>query len=162
MSENLQKWKLRVQFVPHALKGEQKEQRLNHTYHLIETIESDPSFLDSIITADESWCFAYDLETKRQSSKWCIPNTSPKKFRFQKSRVKTMLILFFDSKGVIHHEYVPEGQTVNATFYIQVLDCLCNHIACVRPEMWRDRKFFLLHDNARLFHFLKIKIGAER
>ncbi len=24
-----------------------------------------------------------------------------------------MLILFFNSKGVIHHAYVPEGQTVN-------------------------------------------------
>ncbi len=56
--------------------------------------------------------------------------------------VKTMLILFFDSKGVIHHEYVPEDQKVNATFYVTVLDHLCECIARVRPEMWRDRKFF--------------------
>ncbi len=48
-----------------------------------------------------------------------------------------MLILFFDSKGVIHHEYVPEGQTVNATIYIQILDHLCKRIAHVRPEIWR-------------------------
>ncbi len=34
------------------------------------------------------------------------------------ARVKTMLILFFDSKGVIHHEYVLRGQTKNATFYV--------------------------------------------
>ncbi len=61
-----------------------------------------------------------------------------------------MLILFFDSKGVIHHKYVPEGQTVNATFYTQVVDRLCKHIASVRPEMWRDWKFFLLSNNARL------------
>ncbi len=46
-----------------------------------------------------------------------------------------MLSFFFDSKGVIHHEYVPEGQTVNATFYVQVLDHLCKRIAHVRPEM---------------------------
>ncbi len=59
-----------------------------------------------------------------------------------------MLILFFDSKGVIHHEYVPEGQTVKATFYVQVLDRLCKRTARVRPEMKRDWKFFLLHDNA--------------
>ncbi len=62
--------------------------------------------------------------------------------------VKTTLILFFDSNGVIHHEYVPEAQTVNATFCIQVLDRLCKCIACVRPEMWRYWKFFLLHNNA--------------
>ncbi len=60
-----------------------------------------------------------------------------------------MLILFFDSKGVIRHKYVCEGQTVNATFYVQVLNRLCRRIACVRPEMWRDRKFFLLRNNAR-------------
>ncbi len=64
------------------------------------------------------------------------------KILIQDSRVTTMLILFFDSKRVIHPEHVPEDQTVNATFYIQVLDHLCTHIACVRPEMWRDRKFF--------------------
>ncbi len=60
-----------------------------------------------------------------------------------------MLILFYDSKGVINHEYVPEGQTVNATRYVQVLGHLCKQIACVRPEMWRDRKFFLLQNNVR-------------
>ncbi len=59
-----------------------------------------------------------------------------------------MLILFFDRKGVILHKYVSEGQTVNATFYVQVLDRLYKHIAHVRPEVWRDRKFFLLRDNA--------------
>ncbi len=48
-----------------------------------------------------------------------------------------MLILFFDSKGVIHHEYVPEGQTVNTMFYTQVLNCLYKHTACLRLEMWR-------------------------
>ncbi len=59
-----------------------------------------------------------------------------------------MRILFFDSKGVIYHKYVPEGQIVNATFYVQVLDHLCKHITSVKPEMSRDRKFFLFHGNA--------------
>jgi len=33
-------------------------------------INGDKNFLDKIITGDESWCFAYDPETKRQSSEW--------------------------------------------------------------------------------------------
>ncbi len=37
---------------------------------------------------------------------------------------------------------------MNVTFYVQVLDHLCKSIARVRLEMWRDRKFFLLHHNA--------------
>ncbi len=57
-----------------------------------------------------------------------------------------MLILFLDSKGVIHRKYEPENETVNATFYVQVLDRLCKRIAYVRPEMWRDWKFFLLQE----------------
>ncbi len=35
-----------------------------------------------------------------------------------KSCVKTMLVAFFDSLGLIHKEFVPSGQTVNANFYI--------------------------------------------
>lgn len=43
----------------------------------------------------------------------CGSNTPPsKKFRFQKSKLKTMLILFLDGKEVIHHEYVFEDQTI--------------------------------------------------
>ncbi len=62
--EDLQKWELCVQFVPHALTAKQKEQRLNHAYNLIETIKSDPNFLDSIITGQESWCFVLHMIRK--------------------------------------------------------------------------------------------------
>ena len=36
---------------------------------------------------------------------------SPRKVRLQKSKVKTMLITFFDSEGMIHNKFVPEGST---------------------------------------------------
>jgi hypothetical protein len=39
------------------------------------------------------------------------------KLRFQKSRVKTVLVIFFDWQGVIHKEFVPEGETSNAMYY---------------------------------------------
>jgi len=45
----------------------------------------------------------------------------PKKLRFQKLQVKTILIVFFDAEGVIHREFVPEGRKVNAEFYMGVL-----------------------------------------
>ncbi len=68
LCEDLQKWKLCAQFVSHALTARQKEQHLKHAYDLIETIKSDPNFLDFISTGDESWCSTYDLETRRLSS----------------------------------------------------------------------------------------------
>jgi hypothetical protein len=41
----------------------------------------------------------------------------PKKLKFRRSHIKTMLIIFFDSQGAVHKEFVPEGKTVNAEFY---------------------------------------------
>ena len=43
--------------------------------------------------------------------------TKGKKVRLQKSKVKTMLVCFYDSKGIIH-EFVPEGQTVTGSFSV--------------------------------------------
>ena len=67
-------------------------------------------------------CSSTTQETKRQSQQWTTPNSSlPKKAHMPKSKIKTMLITFFDQKGLIHHEFVPQNQTVNQRFYQQVL-----------------------------------------
>jgi len=58
---------------------------------------------------DETWCFACEPETKWQSSEWVGETSSlPKKLKFQTLCIKTMLIIFFDSQGVVHKEFVPE------------------------------------------------------
>ncbi len=44
--------------------------RASHIEDLLEMIENDPDFVDSIITGDESWCFAYNSLTKWQSVAW--------------------------------------------------------------------------------------------
>jgi len=59
-----------------------------------------------------------------------------------------MLIIFFDSQGVLHKEFVPEGKTVNAEFYKGVMVRLLKRIQRVRPAEFCSRDFFLLHDNA--------------
>jgi len=61
---------------------------------------------NKIITGDEPWCFAYDSETKQQGSE----SPRSKKLKFQWSTIQTMLIMFFDSQGVVHKEFVPEGE----------------------------------------------------
>jgi len=73
--------------------------------------DADKNFFNKIITGDETWCFAFDPETKRQSSEWVGDiSPRPKKLKFQRSRIKTMLIFFFDSPDVVHKEFVPEGK----------------------------------------------------
>ena len=55
-------------------------------------------FFNKIISGDETWCFACDPETKRQRSEWVGETTPrPKKLKFQRSRIKTMLIIFFSN-----------------------------------------------------------------
>jgi len=67
--------------------------------------DADKNFLNKIIKGYETWCFDHDLETKRQCSEW-VGKTSirPKKLKFQRSHIKTMLIIFFDSQGAVHEE----------------------------------------------------------
>ena len=49
----------------------------------------------------------------------------------------------FDSEGIIHHEYAPNGQTINKEFYLEVLRRLLASVRRKRPEKWT-----LHHDNA--------------
>jgi hypothetical protein len=100
------------------LTPERREYRVITCQDIIAIAALDENFLNKIITGDETWCFACDPETKRQSSEW-VGETSPrpKELKFQKSRIKNMLINFLDSQGAVHKEFVPEGKTVNAEFY---------------------------------------------
>ena len=109
------------------LSDDQKQHRVRVCENMLELIGADPDFLGCIITGDESWVFQYDPETKRQSQQWTTPNSPrTKKARMSKSKIKTMLITFFDQKGLVHHELVPQDQTVNQHFYQQVLNRINN------------------------------------
>lgn len=147
--EELGKRKICSRFVPHMLTDEQKARRCETSGDFIDTCDRDPTFLGSIVTGDESWCYQYDPATKRQSMEWRSPSSPrPTKCRAEKSKVKTMLIAFFDKDGMIHKEFVPAGQTVNATFYLEVLKRLLLRIRRVRPQKYQTGKWMLLHDNA--------------
>ena len=106
--------------MPHALSDDQRHER--HAKHIIKTARRNKNYLNTIVAEDETWRFRYDPTTKHQSAEWKSP-ASPKgkKVRLQKSKVKTMLVCFYDSKGIIHQEFVPEGQTVTGSFYLSVL-----------------------------------------
>jgi len=104
----------------------------------------------SVITGDECWVYEYDQETKQMSSQWSTSSSSPwpKKARQVKSNVKTMLIAFFDIDGLVHHVFIPTGQTVNKEFYKTVLQRLHDAVRRHRPEKWRSGNWILHHDNA--------------
>jgi len=121
--EDLRKRKICSRFVPHSLTPEHKDRRNTACRDLIATADSDPDFFKKIVTGDETWCFVYDPTTTRQSAAWAGETSPrPKKLRLQKSRVKTMLVIFFDWQGVIHKEFVPEGEIISAEYYKGVME----------------------------------------
>jgi hypothetical protein len=102
-----------------------------------------------IITGNESWVYGYDLETKQMSSQWKTASSPrPKKVRQVKSNVMTMLIVFLNIDGLVHHDYVPRGQVVNKEFYKTVLQRLCDAARRHCPEKGHSGNWILHHDNA--------------
>ncbi len=66
-----------------------------------------------------------------------------------------MAILFFDTKGVVHLEFLPRRQTMDTDVWIAILNHLKDSIRRKRPVMWKggfdgqtDRDFILHMDNA--------------
>ena len=138
-----------AKFVPRLLTPEQKEHRVAICKDLRQRAVDDPSFMSRVITGDKSWVYRYDPETEQQSSQWKSPGTPrPKKVRQSRSATKSMLIVFFDIRGIVHHEFVHEGQTVNAEFYCNVLRRLREDIRRKRPELWCAGNWLLHDDNA--------------
>jgi len=62
--------------------------------------------------------------------------------------MKVLLVVFFDWKGIVHHEFVPHGQMVNKQLYQEVLACLRNAVCRKRPELWENQAWMLHHYNA--------------
>jgi len=128
-----------AKMVPKVLSYEQKEHRKELCLDLLQCIENEPDFLNSIITCDELWIFKYNLETKRQSMQWkSTSSPRPKKTRVSHSKFKAMLIVFFDIRSIVMAEWVPSGQTVNQQYNIEVLMKLRERVRRKRPELWRN------------------------
>jgi len=136
--------KVCAKMVPKNLMTEQKANRRDVCLDLLDRLEREPNFFSRVI---QSWILEYDHETKGKSREWHTANSPrPKKARMSKSKIKSMLICFCNSQGNVHKEFAPPGQTVNQTFYWEVLERLRKMVARVRPGI--ARSWMLHHDNA--------------
>ena len=72
-----------------------EEERVTRGQIITERLEAEPHLLNTVITGDETWVFEYEIETKRQSREWKSYG-SPRPLKARKSKVKVMLIVFFD------------------------------------------------------------------
>jgi len=74
-----------------------------------------------------------------------------------RSKIKVLLVVFFDWKGIVHHEFVPRGQMVNKQLYQEVLARLRDAVRRKRPELWENQAWMLHYDNVPAHALLLIR-----
>ena len=114
--EELGMRKICAKMVPRNLTEQQRDVWVSVRAELLEQVEADPELMERVTTGDESRFFQYDPETKRQSLEWRSKGSPrSKKACMCKSKLKCMLVCFFDSMGIVHKQWVPAGQIINFT-----------------------------------------------
>src|SRR5215813_4614297 len=68
-----------------------------------------------------------------------------------------MMKNFFYIREIVHKEFVPPGQSVNETFYCEILKRLRENVRRKRPELWKKKDWFLHHNNAPAHTSLLVK-----
>ena len=71
-------------------------------------------------------------------------------------QVNTMLVCFFDHKGIVHYELIAQGQMVNQQCYLEVLTRLWESVPRKRPALWPG-KWILHHDSAPAHDALRVR-----
>ena len=79
------------------------------------------------------------------------------KARKSKSKVKVMPIVFFDIQGIVHFEFLPQGQTVSQTIYKEFLHHLIRSVHDKRQSFWEANAWTLHYDNAPARTILSIR-----
>ena len=150
--------KICSKMVPRLLNEGQKERRLQVCQDILEQLETKPNLLKKVITGYESWIFKYNQLTKQQNLEWkSALSPRPKKVKVFKSKIKVMLIAFFDVHGIVHAEFLPQGQTINQHVYKNILQRLMRSVREKRRELWETRSWLLHHDNAPADNVLGIR-----
>ncbi|XP_041367081.1 protein GVQW3-like [Gigantopelta aegis] len=113
LTSDLSMHRVAAKFLPRLLNPDQKQHRVGVCEEVRQQTRDDPTFTSRIITGDESWVYGYDPETKQQSSQWKRPHSPrPKKARQVRSATKSMLVVFFDIREIVHREFVLQGHTL--------------------------------------------------
>jgi [histone H3]-lysine36 N-dimethyltransferase SETMAR len=134
-------------WVPHKLSEVNKNHRLNTCISLLAR-QKRKSFLYQIVTGDESWVY-YD-NTKQQKYYLKPGQPAPHNPNPDLHGKKALLCIWWDQKGILFHELLPQGETVNAALYSTQLQRLQAVIKQKRPFTGKGkRRIILLHDNAR-------------
>ncbi len=133
----------RGSWIPFKLTEDHKVQRMVTCQSML-SMAKKANFFDSILTGDEKW-IAFD--NTHRGLQWVdpdqVPEGTPKPHKFVK---KVMLCVWWNTKGIVHHEVLESGQTVNSDLYCLQLERVNQGLIRKGIDPTKTR---LLHDNAR-------------
>jgi histone-lysine N-methyltransferase SETMAR len=139
-----------ARWVPRMLADDHRKESMGAALTFLERYHRDgDKFLDHIVTGDGTWVSHFTPESKRQSLEWLHPRSpsKPTKFKQTLSTRKIMATVFWDRKGVLLVEFMPQDTTINAESYCATLRRLRYAIENRRRSLLSSG-VMLLHDNA--------------
>lgn len=147
LHEHLGVKKICSRWIPHNLTNAQKEIRVNWCKEmLIKYRQGTSKAVYNICTGDESWIYAYEPETKQQSTVWVFQDEpNPTKVVRGRSASKQMVACFFGITGHVATVALEQRRTVNSEWYTTI--CLPVVIGEIRKTQ-KKRRIILHHDNA--------------
>lgn len=123
---------LERKWVPHLLSEMNKMQRISICNSLLIQHEKDP-FTHRIITGDEKWV---QYDNPKRKKQWLSPGETPKPT--PKANIhgrKTLLCVWWNIHGIVHHELLQPGQTITADLYCEQLSRLKDAIQRKHPAL---------------------------
>ncbi|XP_033254026.1 histone-lysine N-methyltransferase SETMAR-like [Drosophila miranda] len=147
LHEHLVVKKVCSRWIPHNLSLAQKKDRVNWSKEMLKKFDRGASKdVYKIVTGDESWIYAYEPETKQQSTVWVFQDEqNPTKVVRARSTSKQMVACFFGRMGHVATVPLEKRRTVNSEWYTTI--CLPEVFGDIRKTNCRAR-IILHHDNA--------------
>jgi histone-lysine N-methyltransferase SETMAR len=129
-----------------VLTAEQAERRVKFCCKLLQ-LPKDHRFIKRIVTCNEKWIYLNNLNLQKQ---WFdirqLPVPVAKRERFEK---KVLLCVWWNYKGLIYYELVPDGHTINKEVYSQQLEKIYMVLLEKYPALVNRKRVLLRQDNTR-------------
>ncbi|GFU02603.1 cilia- and flagella-associated protein 298, partial [Nephila pilipes] len=122
LHEHLSVKKICSRWIPHNLTNAQKKARVDWCKEMLEKyIQGTSKAVYNIYTGDESWIYAYEPETKQQSTVWVFQDEAkPTKVVRGRSTSKQMIACFFGINGHVATVALEQRRTVNSEWYTTI------------------------------------------
>ncbi|GFR98342.1 transposase [Elysia marginata] len=150
ITEYLRLKKVFVRWIPHLLTVDQKRERVRCAVELLNTFEPlGLKRLSDIVPGDETWFPFFITPPKRLNRMWVDgQGDRPVVLRPGFQSRKRLFTVFFNYRGPLVVDMLPQDTTMTATYYVQnVLSQVKSAINEQRPKVSSSRTL-LLHDNA--------------